>query len=111
MDKLSLLVIGLIISFVLFIGFDYGLGDRVPHNGIITNKVYEPAHYYTTMVVSGKVMVPVRHQVGDRYKLTVQLNDGTITSVEVNHEDFSITNIGDSACVNIKVGKVTKWRY
>ncbi len=111
MDKLALLAIGLIISFVLFLGFDYGLGYRVSYNGIITNKIFEPAHNYTQMVMISKVMVPVTHNADDDFILKIKLNDRTIVSIHVNSNNFSLVNIGDSARVNIKVGSITKWRY
>ncbi len=46
--------------------------DRAVTSGVVTSKRFEPAHTDTTMVMTGKVMVPITNSYPDRWQITVR---------------------------------------
>lgn len=79
--------------------------------GIIINKEYHPSHTTTTMVMSGKVMIPITTHHSEEWRVKVRLYDDNTGSVSVSEEYYNSINIDDEVNVDYTLGRFSNSVY
>lgn len=79
----------------------FGLSDCRTYEtveGEVINKKYEEAYSYTTVVFTGKAMMPVSHYMSEQYKIEIlkQKNEEIKTRwVSISQEEYEKIEIGN----------------
>ena len=71
--------------------------------GEVVDKYYYPAHYMTTYVVAGKVMIPIENYIPDTYCVKIRgikEKDTIISEINMYHNEWITANIGDTLDFN-----------
>lgn len=92
--KLVILIIVIISSLFILTGCS-SYGDI---KGTVIKKEHKEAYHYTSFVKSGKVLVPISHNIPEQYKIEISKveNDETKTKwVNITKEKYETIQIGD----------------
>ena len=106
---LSLIVVGLIaLLFGWLIDSSYLLIKE--KEGILLDKYIRPAHYTTTYINSGKVLVPINTFHRESYHIEVEIDDMK-DDVSIYLNDFNKKEIGDKIHCEYTNGRIFKTMY
>lgn len=95
------LILKLILPLILCLMALTGCDNREEYIGIegtVVEKEFEPEHYITTYVYTGKVLIPIINRIPDTWTLTVEYEtDGETEKIryEVTEALFNEYGIGD----------------
>jgi len=106
---LSIIVVGLI---ALLFGWliDSSYLPIKKKEGIIVDKYIRPAHYTTTYINSGKVLVPVNTFHRESYHIEVEIDDMR-DEISIYLNDFNKKEIGDKIYCEYTNGRLFKNMY
>jgi len=79
-------------------------------DGVIVDKYIRPAHYTTTYINSGKVLVPINTFHRESYHIEVEIDDMR-DDVSIYLNDFSKKEIGDKIHCEYTNGRLFKTMY
>jgi hypothetical protein len=82
------------------------------HTGIgeVIGKGYSPAHYTTTYVMSGKVMIPVNTYVPESWNITININ-GLTDIVNISEYNYNRISIGEKLECDYVTGRISSGIY
>lgn len=78
--------------------------------GEVVGKGYSPAHYTTTYVMSGKVMVPVTNYIPESWSITISI-DGFTDAVYVSEYNYNIIEVGKKLECDYVTGRISSGVY
>lgn len=78
--------------------------------GLITNKYIRPAHYVTTYVQSGNVLVPITNYYDESYYITIQIEEMT-DDVSIYGSSYNSVEIGQKLNCKYTNGRLFKTMY
>lgn len=106
---LSLIVVGLI-SLLFGWLIDSTYLPIKEKEGVIVDKYVRPAHYTTTYINSGKVLVPINTFHRESYHIEVEI-DHIKDDVSIYLNDFNSKEIGDKIHCEYTKGRIFKTIY
>lgn len=106
---ISIAVTGLVLWFFIWL-IDSSFLDEKKGIGKICNKRFEPAHYVTTYVQSGKVFLPITSFIDDQFILYISVN-GVSDDVGVYQDFYNKSSIGENLNVSYTEGRILSSIY
>lgn len=79
-------------------------------NGIVTNKYVRPAHYVTTYIKSGEVLLPITTFYDDSYNITIKIDEMT-DDVAIYQSSYNSIEIGEKLHCKYTNGRLFKTMY
>jgi len=76
-------------------------------NGIVTNKFIRPAHYVTTYIKSGEVLVPITNFYDESYNITIKIDEMT-DDVSIYQSSYNSIEIGEKLHCKYTNGRLFK---
>tara|TARA_R110001592_G_C12827615_1_gene719608 strand:+ start:235 stop:645 length:411 start_codon:yes stop_codon:yes gene_type:complete len=105
----TLLLLGLI-GWGLFYVIDSCWLPTYTDIGEVVGKGYSPAHYTTTYVMSGKVMVPITNYIPESWCITISIN-GLNDAVNVSEYNYNIIEVGRKLECDYVTGRISSGVY
>lgn len=109
LGSLMLFVIGLllwVIYSLLYPVVDKWGQTEFESEGVVVSKSYSEGYYYTTYVMSGKVMIPIQNWSPPAWYLHIKVDDG-IDSVSVGQEFYNTVSNGDKFTCKCRRGWIS----
>lgn len=106
---LTVIAVGLI---ALFFGWiiDSSYLPIKEKEGIVIDKYIRPAHYTTTYINSGKILVPMNTFHRESYHIEVEIDDMR-DEISIYQNDFNSKEIGDKIHCEYTNGRIFKTMY
>lgn len=107
---LAVLFVIVLISYGIFYVADSAWRPEEKGIGIVSNKEFTPAHTTTTLVMSGKVMIPISTYYPDNYSLIISLGELS-DSFSVDENYYNEITIGTKLKILYCHGRMSKSLY
>nr|DAI89654.1 MAG TPA: hypothetical protein [Caudoviricetes sp.] len=90
----GLLVFGLVLWGTLYLTDSTFLPEK-QDKGVIVSKGYIPAHFQTTYIQSGKILVPITNYIPTIFQITIEINSLT-DKFNLNEISYNSLEVGDT---------------
>jgi len=106
---LGLLVFGLVLWGTLYFTDSTFLPEK-QGKGVIVNKGYVPAHFQTTYIQSGKILVPITNYIPTRFSITIEIKNLT-DKFNLNEGSYRVLEVGDTLNCKFTNGRLFDSMY
>lgn len=109
MGVIMMLVAGFLATAVFYLADSVGISSTNTKVTVVSGKNIRPAHTTTTLVSTGKTVIPIIQNNPESYELRFRIDDEEMTS-RVEREFFDQVNIGDRIEVYYGFGRLSGWK-
>ncbi len=106
---LSIFLLIVFISLIVWL-IDSSFLPMKQKEGVVINKTYTPAHMNTSVISTGKAVIPITTYISDSYEITIQI-DGITDNISLCHGDWNKIKVGEKLLCKYTNGRILKSLY